>query len=97
MNEHSVIGLDIAKSVFQVHSVDRETGEITRSKLRSKQVLEFFARCPSATVAMEACGSAHWWARQLAALGHDVKLLPPRLVRVFVLRNKTDAADAQAI
>jgi transposase len=97
VNEHSVIGLDIAKSVFQVHSVDTETGQIIRTKLRRKQVLEFFARRSPATVAMEACGSAHWWARRLVALGHHVTLLPPRLVRAFVLRNKTDAADAQAI
>ncbi len=97
MNEHSVIGLDIAKSVFQVHSVDSQTGQIARIKLRRRQVLDFFAHRAPAIVAMEACGSAHWWARQLTALGHQVKLLPPRFVRVFVLRNKTDAADAQAI
>jgi transposase len=97
MNEHSVIGLDIAKSVFQVHSVDTTTGQIVRTKLRRKQVLEFFAKQPPQRVALEACGSAHWWARQLASLGHRVTLLPPRLVRPFVLRNKTDAADAQAI
>lgn len=97
MYQHSVIGLDIAKQVFQAHTVDIETGQIVRLKLRRGQVLEFFAHRAPALVAMEACGSAHWWARQLLAQGHAVRLLPPRQVRPFVLRNKTDAADAQAI
>lgn len=97
MDEHTVIALDIAKQVFQAHTVDAGTGEIVRTKLRRRQVLEYFARLSPATVAMEACGSAHWWARQLMRLGHQVTLLPPRLIRPFVLRNKTDAADAQAI
>lgn len=97
MYQHSVIGLDIAKQVFQAHTVDIETGQIVRLKLRRGQVLEFFAGRVPALVAMEACGSAHWWARQLVALGHAVRLLPPHQVRPFVLRNKTDAADAQAI
>jgi transposase len=97
MYQHSVIGLDIAKQVFQAHMVDVETGQIVRLKLRRGQVLGFFAGRVPALVAMEACGSAHWWARQLVALGHAVRLLPPRQVRPFVLRNKTDAADAQAI
>jgi transposase len=66
MNEHSVIGLEIAKSVFQVHTVDTGMGQIERIKLRRRQVLDFFARRAPATVAMEACGSAHWWARQLS-------------------------------
>lgn len=97
MNEDTVIGLDIAKQIFQVHAVDARTGEILRTKLRRNQVLEYFARQAPTRVALEACGSAHWWARQLTSLGHRVTLLPPRAVRPFVLRNKTDAADAQAI
>jgi transposase len=97
MNEDTVIGLDIAKQIFQVHAVEARSGEIVRTRLRRTQVLEFFARQAPARVALEACGSAHWWARQLSALGHRVTLLPPRAVRPFVLRNKTDAADAQAI
>lgn len=96
MDQHSVIGMDIAKQVFQVHAVS-PCGQIERTKLRRKQVHEFFANRPPAIIAMEACGSSHWWARQLMSLGHEVVLLPPRLVRPFVLRNKTDAADAQAI
>lgn len=95
--KHSVIGMDIAKQVFQLHSVDSETGEIERTKLRRDEVLPYFARRTPALVAMEACGSAHWWARKLVELGHEVRLLPPRSVRPFVLRNKTDAADARAI
>jgi transposase len=97
MHENTVIAVDIAKHIFQAHTVDEQTGEIVRTKLRRKQVLEHFARLSPVTIAMEACGSAHWWARQLMNLGHQVTLLPPRLIRAFVLRNKTDAADAQAI
>jgi transposase len=95
--KHSVIGMDIAKQVFQLHSVDAETGEVERTKLRRDEVLSHFACRAPALVAIEACGSAHWWARKLVKLGHDVRLLPPRNVRPFVLRNKTDAADARAI
>lgn len=92
-----VIGMDIAKNIFQVHRVDAHTGEIERIKLRRAEVLPFFSQCPPTLVAMEACGSAHFWARRLQALGHEVRLLAPRSVRPFVLRNKTDAADARAI
>jgi len=95
--ELSVIGMDIAKNVFQLHCVDRQTGEIERIKLRRNEVLPRFARRTPAVVAMEACGGAHWWARQLQQLGHTVRLLPAKAVRPFVLRNKTDAADARAI
>lgn len=95
--KHSVIGMDIAKQVFQLHSVDAETGEVERTKLRRDEVLSHFVRRAPALVTIEACGSAHWWARKLVKLGHDVRLLPPRNVRPFVLRNKTDAADARAI
>lgn len=93
----SVIGMDIAKQVFQLHTVNRSSGTIERIKLRRAEVLPFFANYPISLVAIEACGSAHWWARQLQQLGHEVRLLAPRSVRPFVLRNKTDAADAQAI
>jgi transposase len=93
----TVIGMDIAKHVFQLHRVDPQTGEIARVKLKRTQVAPWFAQHPPCRVAMEACGGAHHWARTLAALGHTVTLLPPRAVRPFVQRNKTDAADAQAI
>lgn len=89
--------MDIAKHVFQLHAVMAQTGEIQRIKLKRNQVIEFFTRREPSLVVMEACGSAHCWARQLMSLGHDVKLIAPRSVRPFVLRNKTDAADARAI
>ncbi len=93
----TVIGMDIAKHIFQLHAVNVKTGEIERIKLKRSQVIEFFAKRERSLVAMEACGSAHHWARQLQALGHEVRLISPRSVRPFVLRNKTDAADARAI
>ncbi|MDH6146120.1 MULTISPECIES: IS110 family transposase [Paraburkholderia] len=93
----TVIGMDIAKHVFQLHAVMAQTGEIQRIKLKRNQVIEFFTRREPSLVVMKACGSAHCWARQLMSLGHDVKLIAPRSVRPFVLRNKTDAADARAI
>ncbi len=93
----TVIGMDIAKRVFQLHTVDPASGEIERIKLRRAAVLPFFAQRRSSLVAMEACGSAHYWARELRGLGHEVRLLAPKSVRPFVRANKTDAADAQAI
>lgn len=93
----SVIGLDIAKNVFQLHSVDATTGEIQRRQLKRAKVAEFFANRQHSLVAIEACGGAHHWARTLLAMGHKVKLLPAKHVRAFVLRDKTDALDAQAI
>jgi transposase len=95
--KHIVIGMDIAKRIFQLHAVDAETGEIERIKLARGEVLAFFAQRSPVLVAIEACGSAHWWARQLAALGHEVRLIAPKSVRPFVVGNKTDAADARAI
>jgi len=95
--KRTTIGLDLAKRVFQVHSVDEQTGEITRGKLKREQVLEYFANRESSLVAMEACGSAHYWARQLVQLGHEVRLVSAQFVRPFVKANKTDAADAEAI
>jgi transposase len=83
--------------VFQLHSVDLETDEICRLKLKRDQVLAFFARRERSVIAMEACGSAHYWARKLTGLGHEVRLIAAQFVRPFVKNNKTDAADAQAI
>lgn len=79
--KHSVIGMDIAKQIFQLHSVDSETGEVERIKLRRDEVLPYFARRTPALVALETSLRAHWWARKLVELGHDVRLLPPRSVR----------------
>lgn len=94
--ELPVIGMDIAKNVFHIHLVDVDNGE-KRLKLKRSQVASFFANCQPALVAMEACGSAHYWGRTLQAQGHQVKLLPPTQVKPFVVRDKTDARDAQAI
>lgn len=89
--------VDIAKNVMQLHWVDADSGEIGRRKLARGKLAEFFARLQPACVAMEACGSAHHWARRLMALGHHVELLPASQVRAFVRGNKDDAADARAI
>jgi transposase len=95
--ELNVIAMDIAKKVFQLHWIDNEAGSIEQLKLRRAQVLSWFANREPACVVMEACGGAHEWGRELMKLGHDVRLLPPKMVRPFVHRNKTDAADAQGI
>jgi transposase len=97
MGEVSMIGLDLAKTVFQVHGADAAGAVVFRKKLRRAQVLSFFAAQPPCTVAMEACGSAHHWAREIGRLGHHVRLIPPAYVKPFVKRQKTDAADAEAI
>jgi transposase len=93
----TTFGLDLAKRVFQLHWVEMSTGEICRRQLKRNEVAEFFANREAAVVAMEACGSAHYWARTLSAMGHEVKLIAAQFVRPFVKTNKTDAADAQAI
>jgi transposase len=95
--ELTVIAIDIAKKVFQLHWVEPESGSIERLKLKRAQVLPWFANRQPVLVMMEACGGAHEWGRQLLQLGHDVRLIAPKTVRPFVQRNKTDAADAQAI
>jgi transposase len=89
--------VDLAKSVFQVHGADASGAVLFRRKLRRHQVLTFFAAQPSCTVAMEACGSAHHWAREIGKLGHTVRLIPPADVKPCVKRQKNDAADAAAI
>ena len=95
--EVKLIGLDIAKRVFQVQGVDEAGEALLVKRLRRDAVIPFFAALPATTVAMEACATAHYWARELLALGHEVRLLPPRYVKSYVWRNKTDAADAAAI
>lgn len=97
MGEVSTIGLDLAKSVFQVHGADASGAVLFRKKLRRHQVLTFFAGQKPCTVAMEACGSAHHWAREIGKLGHAIRLIPPAYVKPFVKRQKNDAADAEAI
>ncbi len=97
MNGQQVVGLDIAKLVFQVHSVDMETGEVINLQLKRAKVLEHFANMTACVIAIEACGGAHHWARELSKLGHTVHLLHAKIVRPFVSGNKTDATDARAI
>jgi transposase len=91
------IGLDTSKSVFVLHGVDAAEQPVLRKKLRRGQVLEFFAKLEPTKIGLEACGAAHYWARELRALGHEVVLLPPQYVKPYVKRNKNDAADAEAI
>jgi transposase len=93
----TTIGLDIAKHVFQVHGVDASGAIIIRQKLRRAEVLAFFETLAPALVGMEACPTSHHWARELRALGHDVRLMPPVYVKPYVKRQKNDAADAEAI
>lgn len=91
------IGLDIAKSVFQIHGVDEAGRTVLRRRLARGQLIGFFAKQPACLVGIEACSSAHHWARELVQLGHTVRLIPPQYVKPYVKRNKTDAADAEAI
>lgn len=97
MNGQQVMGLDIAKHVFQLHTVDMGTGEIVNVQIKRARVLEHFVNKPTCLIAMEACGGAHHWAREFTALGHSVRLLHAKAVRPFVSGNKTDATDARAI
>ena len=97
MTQITVIGLDLAKRVFQVHGADGDGQPVLRRKLRRSQVLTFFSELPPCLIGMEACASAHHWARELQGLGHEVRLIPPQYVRPFVKTNKNDAADAEAI
>jgi transposase len=89
-------GIDLAKSVFQVHGVDASGQVVVQRQLRRGQLLGFFAKQPPALIGMEACGSAHYWARELTKLGHEVKLMPASYVKAYVKRNKNDARDAEA-
>lgn len=91
------IGFDLAKSLFQLHGIDEQDRPVLRRQLRRDQVLEFFARLNPCLVGMEACASAHYWGRKLAALGHTVRLIAPKYVKAYVKTNKNDARDAEAI
>ena len=97
MQAVTTIGLDIAKSIFQVHCVDAEGNVVVRRKLKRRYVVAFFQKLPRCLVGIEACTSSHYWARELEALGHTVRLMPPACVRPHVKRHKNDAADAEAI
>jgi transposase len=93
----TTIGFDLAKNVFQVHGIDATEKVIIRKPLRRGQVIKFFAGLSPCLIGMEACASAHYWARELTQLGHEVRLMPAKDVKAYVKRNKNDAADAEAI
>ena len=93
----NTIGFDLAKNVFQVRGIDADEKVVTRKQLRRGQVIGFFAALPPCLVGMEACATSHYWARELAKLGHEVRLMPAKDVKAYLKRNKNDAADAAAI
>jgi transposase len=97
MQRVTTVGLDIAKSVFQVHGVDAAGNVIVRRQLKRRYVLTFFQKLPPCLVGIEACATSHHWSRELQALGHTVRLMPPAYVKPYVKRQKNDAADAEAI
>jgi transposase len=97
MGDVTTIGLDIAKSVFQVHGIDADGAAVLRQRLTRGRMLKFFAKLPPCLIGIEACASSHYWARELIGLGHEVKLMPAQYVKPYVKRGKNDAADAEAI
>jgi transposase len=97
MQTVTTVGFDIAKSVFQVHGVDAAGQVVIRRQLKRRQVIAFFQKLPACLIGIEACASSHYWSRELQALGHSVRLMPPAYVRPYVKRQKNDMADAEAI
>ena len=93
----AAIGLDLAKNVFQAHGVDENGATILVKRLHRKQMLPFFSKLQPCLIGVEACGTAHHWARTLVAMGHEVRLIPPSYVKAYVKRGKSDALDAEAI
>lgn len=93
----TTIGLDLAKSVFQAHGIDESGTKVLVKRLHRKQMLPFFSKLPPCLIGVEACGTAHYWARTLAEMGHEVRLIPPSYVKPYVKRGKSDALDAEAI
>lgn len=97
MDKIARIGMDTSKHVFQLHGVNFTEQPVLRKKMRRREMLDFFERCPPTVIAIEACGASHHWARSLRAYGHEVKLIAPQLVKPYVKRGKNDAADAEAL
>ena len=97
MGEVSTIGLDIAKSIFQIHGVDVDGAVVIRKRVSRAKVLDVFAALPPCLVGIEACPTAHYWSRELQTLGHTVRLMPPSYVKAYLKRSKNDANDAAAI
>lgn len=97
MEQVNVLGIDLAKNVFQLHGVDRHGNIVLKKKLRRNQLLEFVANLPSCLIGLEGCGGAHYWAREFIRMGHNVKAMPPQYVKPYVKTNKHDMADAEAI
>jgi transposase len=95
--EIKTVGIDLAKNVFQIHGMNERGKPILRKQLQRDQVATFFANLPPSLIGMEACSSAHYWARKLETLGHTVRLMAPQFVKPYVKSNKNDAADAEAI
>ena len=93
----TTIGIDLAKNIFQIHGIDQRGKAVLRKQLKRTQMTAFFVNLPACLIGMEACGSAHFWARQLTALGHTVKIMAPQFVKPYVKTNKNDVADAEAI
>lgn len=93
----TTVGLDLAKNIFQIHGIDTNGEVVVRRRLRRAQLRQFFTAIEPCLIGIEACGAAHFWARELLALGHDVKLMPPSYVKPYVKRGKNDTSDAEAI
>jgi len=91
------IGMDTSKSVFQLHGVNANEQSVLRKKLSRREMVKFFEKTPPTTIALEACGGSHYWARLLSSFGHEVKLIAPQLAKPYVMRGKNDAADAEAL
>jgi transposase len=97
VGEVTTIGLDLAKRVFQAHGVDAAGTVVLERQIRRAELLRFFGKLPRCLIGLEACATAHYWGRELAAIGHEVRLIPPHYVKPYVRRNKSDRADAAAI
>lgn len=97
MIKHNVYGIDLGKSSIQIHGIDRRGKVLVNKSFKRNQVLIYFANMETCLIGMEACGGAHYWARELTTLGHTVKLMPPQYVKPYVKTNKNDAADAEAV